>query len=85
MARDIALICTEHPEIKEEVAKIGNIMAAKDMTKLEGIAFGSANLTYTPIFLCKEGSPAYEKMKNNNWIDEDGRKYDVMKEARLKE
>jgi len=80
MTKYLALICTEHPEVKKKVDGIGDVISDTDCNALEGMTFSRDDLMYCPIILCQEGSPKYEKLKKNAWKDESGRKYDVIKE-----
>ncbi|MCX6749522.1 MAG: hypothetical protein NTW17_02130 [Candidatus Pacearchaeota archaeon] len=81
MAKNLALICVENSKVKEMVNGMGNVLSSVDVVKIEGMSFMDDTLRYCPVFLCQEGSPVYEKLKANGWVDEDGRKYDVVKEV----
>ncbi|MFH0936211.1 MAG: hypothetical protein V1815_00855 [Candidatus Woesearchaeota archaeon] len=82
MVKNLALICIEHLDVKNKVDGMGDVIGDKDCNALEGMAFSSDDLMYSPVILCQEGSPAYEKLKKNAWIDQySGRKYGVIKEV----
>ncbi len=84
MVKNLALICVEHPDVKKKVDEMGDVIDNKDCNTLEGMAFSSDDLLYSPIILCQEGSAAYEKLKKNAWIElYSSRKYNVIKEASL--
>jgi hypothetical protein len=79
--KTLALICTEHPDVKKKVDEMGEVIGDKEFDALNRMAFSSDSLMYSPIALCQEGSSFYEKLKKNGWKDESGKKYDVIKEV----
>ena len=78
MAKSLAYICIEHPDVKAKVDKMGPIVRTDDLDKLGDLSFALDN-GYSPSIHCDEGSGMDRELRANKGM-RDGHHYSVVKE-----
>lgn len=81
MAKSLAYICVEHPEIKAKVDQLGDLVTFDEVTEIRKMMFSLLDFDYCPTVCCDEGSPTDLDFKANKGI-RNGHKYDVVKELK---
>ena len=75
----VAFICAEHPDVKREVSKMGDVLNEEDFGKIMAMSFSADDLMYCLILPCEKGSPKDKELRSNGGMD-DGHKYGIIKE-----
>ena len=79
----LGLICVEDDKVKKALETMGEVLTSDDADTLMGLSFSSDELFYCPIILCEKNSPMYKRLESNNWVDESGHRYGLIKEVQF--
>ena len=78
MAKSLAYICVEHPDVKEKVDKMGDVVRSGELDELRDLML-IVELGYCPAIHCDEGSQMDRELRANKGMHE-GHHYSVVKE-----
>ena len=81
MAKSLAFICVEHPQIKAAAEELGDVITPAELETVNPMPWMVEGLDHCATILCDEGSRTEQELRRDGGM-KDGHHYSVVKEVK---